>query len=111
MLRFFAITDLFDGDRFFGGPDVTDGAHMPLAGRKLPEKSAVLLRRNSLVVNEPLYVAGRRRGKFDHLLRGRQDRIDLVMGVRRRTGDAKIAADMCADRVVSARAPAAVCVR
>ena len=68
-----------------------------LTARKLPENSAVLLRKNSLVVNEPLNVAGHRRCEFDHLLRRLQDRINLVACIRRRTGDAKLGSDVRAD--------------
>ena len=77
----------------------------------MPEKPAVWVRENSLVVNKPFHVAGLRRCQFDHLLRGRQDRIDFVMRVRRRTGDAKIGPDMRADRVVAAHTPPGVRVR
>ena len=59
---------LFDRDRFFCGSEATYRADMPFAGRKLPEKSAVLSRKNSLVVNKPRYVAGCRGREFDHLL-------------------------------------------
>jgi hypothetical protein len=62
------ILDLLYSDRFFGASDATDGAHIPLAGYELPEKSAVLLRYNSLVVNKPLHVAGHRCREFNHLL-------------------------------------------
>ena len=88
---------LLDGDRFFGRSNTAHRAQMPFAGRKLPEKSAVLLRKNSLVVNEPLNVAGHRRCEFDHLLRRLQDRINLVACIRRRTGDAKLGSDVRAD--------------
>src|SRR4030095_4386741 len=39
-----AIAILLHRDGFFGASDATDGAYIPFAGRKPPEKSAVALR-------------------------------------------------------------------
>src|SRR5215472_14190864 len=105
------IAHAFDDNFLLREVLTADRAYVPFTGVELPKNPAVAFWRDSLSIYKPFQVACARRSEFDHLLRGWQDRINLIMSVRRRIRDAKIGADMRANRVIAACAPANVCVR
>jgi hypothetical protein len=58
----------FNSNFFLGDCSTAHGAHVPLAGGELPEKSAVAPGGNWDTIHKPFYVAGARGSEFDHLL-------------------------------------------
>src|SRR5215467_6210475 len=104
------IAHVFDDNFLLGEVLTADDAYVPFTGGELPKNPAVAFWRDSLAIHEPFHVARTRRSEFNHLLRWWQNRIDLIARVWRRTCDAKIGADMGANRVIAACAPASICV-
>src|SRR3954463_14473438 len=60
-----------------------DSSHGPFSGRELPKNPAAWLSLNWRVVNEPASIARQVRGELNHLLTGRQRRVNGVMGIGR----------------------------